>query len=345
MDRQPRGRWAPTPSGFLHLGNARTALWTWLSARSRGGKLVFRLEDLDGPRTVPGAAAAGEEDLRWLGLDWDEGPDRGGLHAPYVQSLRGAFYEAALDRLEAAGRLFPCGLSRLELERLASSAPHGKESSPYPREQRPLSLEPGWLEDLRRRLPRADAAIRFRVADGAEVVFEDRLWGQRRERVDLAVGDFVLRRRDGLWAYQLAVVVDDLEMGITEVVRGRDLLDSTARQIELIEALGGTRPEYLHLPLVLDAAGEKLSKRHQALTLRSLREAGVSPRRLTGYLAYSLGLLERPRDLAPAELLPLAVEESLRKEDFALPADLSAELRGLSPGAAGLPAGGWRTPA
>ena len=344
MERQLRGRWAPTPSGLLHVGNARTALWTWLSVRARGGTLVYRLEDLDGPRTVPGAAAAGEEDLRWLGLDWDEGPDLGGPHAPYVQSRRGAFYEAALDRLEAAGRLFPCRLSRLELERLASSAPHGKESSPYPREQRPSSLEPGWLADLRRRLPRADAAIRFRVADGEEVVFRDRLWGERRERVDLAVGDFVLRRRDGLWAYQLAVVVDDLAMGISEVVRGRDLLDSTARQIELIAALGGRRPEYLHLPLVLNAAGEKLSKRDRGLTLRSLREAGVPPRRLAGYLAYSLGLLERPRDLAPAELLPQAAEKALRAEDFALPADLAAELRGASPGGA-VPGGGWRRPA
>lgn len=349
---QPRGRWAPTPSGWLHVGNARTALWTWLSVRARGGALVFRLEDLDPPRILPGAAAAAEEDLRWLGLDWDEGPDVGGPCAPYVQSRRGAFYAAAIDRLAAAGRLFPCRLSRLELERRVSSAPHGPESSPYPPELRPGQLPAGWLEELRRLAPgatagaapgEAGAAIRFRVAEGEQVVFNDLLFGERRERVDLAVGDFVLQRRDGLWAYQLAVVVDDLAMGITEVVRGRDLLDSTARQIQLIEALGGERPAYTHLPLVLNAAGEKLSKRDHGLTVRSLRQAGVAPERLCGYLAYSLGLLPEPRPLAPAGLLPLADPARLRREDFALPEDLAAA---LSPGAAADPrAGGWRTPA
>lgn len=337
---KPRGRWAPTPSGWLHVGNARTALWTFVSARARGGTLVWRLEDLDGPRTVPGAAAAAEEDLRWLGLDWDEGPGIGGPFAPYIQSQRGGIYESALDRLAAAGRIFPCRHSRQELERLVSSAPHGPESSPYPRELRPRSLPEGW-----RTLGEAfgAAAIRFRVEDGEEVVFADRLFGERRERVDLAVGDFVLKRRDGLWAYQLAVVVDDLAMEITEVVRGRDLLDSTARQIQLIEALGGRRPEYTHLPLVLNAAGEKLSKRDQGLTLRSLRAAGVAPERLVGYLAWSLGLLARPRPATPRELLPLYQSARLRREDFALPADLAATLR---PEAADLrAAGGWRTPA
>jgi glutamyl-tRNA synthetase len=333
----PRGRWAPTPSGLLHLGNARTALYTWLSVRSRGGTLVWRLEDLDPPRILPGAAAAAEEDLRWLGLDWDEGPGPGGPFAPYVQSRRYAFYEAALDKLAAAGRLFPCRLSRQDLERLVSSAPHGPEASPYPRELRPRELPANWLDDLRRAGPKADAAIRFKVADGEEVAFTDRVFGERRERVDLAVGDFVLKRRDGLWAYQLAVVADDLAMEIGEVVRGRDLLDSTARQIQLIEALGGRRPEYAHLPLVLNADGEKLSKRDRALTLGSLREAGVSPRRLSGYLAFTLGLLDQPRELSPAELLPFAAAP-IRREDFVLPADLSrpeALLRG----------GGWRTPA
>lgn len=341
MDR-PRGRWAPTPSGMLHVGNARTALWTWISVRARGGSLVWRLEDLDGPRILPGAAVAAEEDLRWLGLDWDEGPGIGGPCGPYVQSLRSGFYEAALDRLAAAGRIFPCRHSRQELDRLASSAPHGPESSPYPRELRPRELPAGWRT---RAGAAGDAAIRFRVADGEEVVFEDRLFGERRERVDLAVGDFVLKRRDGLWAYQLAVVVDDLAMEISEVVRGRDLLDSTARQIQLIAALGGRRPEYTHLPLVLNAAGDKLSKRDQGLTLRALREAGIAPERLVGYLAWSLGLTEEPRDASPRELLGLYAGARLRQEDFALPADLAAELSRPRRPAADLRAGGWRTPA
>ena len=345
--RRPRGRWAPTPSGWLHLGNARTALWTWLSVKSRGGALVYRLEDIDAPRTLAGAAAAGEEDLRWLGLDWDEGPGLGGAYGPYVQSQRQAFYEAALDTLAAAGRLFPCRLSRLELERLTSSAPHGPETSPYPASLRPRELPPDWLAALRARAAaggEAGAAIRFRVGS-EEVRFTDLLFGERSERVDLAVGDFVLKRRDGLWAYQLAVVVDDLEMAIDEVVRGRDLLDSTARQIQLLEALGGSRPRYTHLPLLLNAAGDKLSKRDQALTVAALRESGVTPRRLCGYLAYTLGLLAAPAEVSPAELLPRVAGANLRREDFVLPADPLAALTGaLNRPAADRRCGEWRTP-
>ncbi len=346
VSASPRGRFAPTPSGLLHVGNARTALGSWLSVRARGGNLVWRLEDLDPPRIVAGAADAAAEDLRWLGLDWDEGPEAGGPYAPYVQSQRSAVYEAALDRLAAAGRLFPCRYSRLEIERLVSSAPHGKEKGPpYPRELRPSELPGAWLEKLRHQGKEAEAAIRFAVA-AEEVCFEDQLFGEQRERVDLAVGDFVLKRRDGLWAYQLAVVADDIAMGIDEVVRGRDLLDSTARQIQLIEALGGNRPAYLHLPLVLNAQGEKLSKRDAGLTLRALREAAIPPERLVGFLAYGLGLLECPRDLSARELLPRYDLSLLRREDFLLPSDLASVLSVsvLRRSAADLrEVGGWQT--
>jgi glutamyl-tRNA synthetase len=215
-----------------------------------------------------------------------------------------------LLRLERAGRLFPCTLSRRDLQDLAS-APHGgaqdardardAREPPYPREQRPPAVDAAWLSDLRTG-KRTDAAIRFRVDDAA-VSFRDRLQGTVIERVSETVGDFVLRRRDGLYAYQLAVVADDIAMEIDDVVRGADLLDSTARQIQLIEALGGRRPTYAHVPLVRNARGEKLSKRDAGLTIRALREAGVRAERVVGYLAHSLGLIDRVIDVDPARLV------------------------------------------
>ena len=292
--------------------------------RSRGGVFLWRVEDLDPPRVVPGMAAAQREDLAWLGLDWDEGP--------YVQSERSALYEEALARLAAAGPLFPCRRSRKDLQAMAS-APHGRDGgAPYPAAFRPPHLEPGWYERLRG-AGRPDAALRFRV-DERPVLWSDRVvddGNARSERLDETVGDFVLKRRDGLYAYQLAVVVDDLAMGIDDVVRGADLLDSTARQIRLIEALGGTPPAYAHVPLVVDAQGEKLSKRDQGLTLRSLREAGVAAETLAGWLAWSLGLLERPEPCPPADLVPLFAWERIRREEVRLPQDPAAFSRALSP--------------
>lgn len=317
----PRGRYAPSPTGLIHVGNARTALVAWLSVRSRGGAFVWRLEDLDPPRVVPGMAEAAMEDLRWLGLDWDEGPDAGGPHEPYIQSLRSTLYEEAVDRLSAAGRLFPCRRSRKDLQTLAS-APHGPEgSAPYPIAFRPERLDPDWLDRLRSS-ERPDAALRFLVHD-RPVEWLDRVHGLQTERVDRTVGDFVLKRRDGLWAYQLAVVVDDLLMEIDEVVRGADLLDSTARQIQLIEALGGRPPAYAHVPLVVNAHGEKLSKRDAGLTLRSLREAGVRPEALAGCLGWSLGLLDRPESCAAAELIARFSWERIGNESWVLPEDLA----------------------
>ncbi len=328
--KPPRGRWAPSPTGPLHIGNARTALAAWLSVRSRGGTFVWRTEDLDPPRVVPGMAEAIRADLTWLGLDWDEGPDVGGPHAPYAQSARGPFYEEALARLAAAGRLFPCRRSRRELESV-SSAPHGLDwQLPYPADFRPRHLPPGWYEELARAEP-PDAALRFRV-DDRPVRFVDRVHGPVEERVDLAVGDFVLKRRDGLYAYQLAVVVDDLAMGIDEVVRGADLLGSTARQIQLIEALGGEVPAYAHVPLVVGKGGEKLSKRDGALDLASLRAGGISPEVLTGHLAWSLGLLDRPEPCRPAELVPAFRWERVRRGEWEVRGD-----RGWLPEAEGTP--------
>jgi glutamyl-tRNA synthetase len=260
-------------------------LAAWASTRSVGGRFVYRVEDLDGPRAVPGSVERQIEDAQWLGLDWDEGPGVGGRNGPYRQSERGAVYEAALRGLSKGDHLFPCRVSRKDLQELAS-APHGHDGlPPYPVELRPPRLAPGWFDD---EAARADAALRFRVEAG-EVAFQDRVVGRVVESVRQSVGDFVLKRRDGVYGYQLAVVVDDLAMGVTEVVRGMDLLDSTARQILLIRALGGDPPVYAHVPLLVNADGEKLSKRDGALTVRALREAGVEADALVGWLAATLG--------------------------------------------------------
>ncbi len=314
------GRFAPSPTGDLHVGSALAALAAWASARSAGGRFVYRVEDLDGPRAVPGSSERQIEDARWLGLDWDEGPDVGGPHGPYRQSERDALYEAALQRLAKAGHLFPCRVSRKDLLELAS-APHGADGlPPYPVALRPRDLAPDWFD----RGPR-DAALRFAVEAGA-VAFEDRVVGRVVEDVRQSVGDVVLKRRDGVYAYQLAVVVDDLAMGVTEVVRGMDLLDSTARQIRLIEALGGTVPTYAHVPLLVNARGEKLSKRDGALTVRSLREAGVSSEALVGWLAAALGQGEGAR--TATEVARAFDMGRVRPEPVRVPDDLADALRG-----------------
>jgi glutamyl-tRNA synthetase len=322
--KPPRGRYAPSPTGPIHAGNARSALVAWLSARQRGGTFVWREEDLDPPRVVPGMAERQRADLAWLGLDWDEGPDVGGPCGPYRQSQRSELYEAALAELAAAGRLFPCRRSRRDLAAIAT-APHGPDGlPPYPAAFRPRRLDEGWFAALCR-APRPDAALRFRAGE-REVRFVDRIQGEQVERVDLAVGDFVLKRRDGFYAYQLAVVVDDLRMGIDDVVRGADLLASTARQLQLLEALGGPVPAYAHVPLVLGERGEKLSKRDPAPTLAGLRAAGASPEQVVGYLAFSLGLLPTARACRPADLLPELDWRRIGTADFVAPADFTARV-------------------
>ena len=309
------------------MGNARSALLAWLSVRSRGGSFLWRLEDLDPPRALAGAAEQALDDLAWLGLDWDEGPDVGGKFGPYEQSKRSDFYDQALRHLAEQGRLFPCRLSRKDLRALAT-APHGPSGAPYPASLRPTDLPANWQHDFfQDNAP--DAALRFRVHD-QPVRYLDRLHGERVERVSETVGDFVLKRRDGLYAYQLAVVVDDLAMGVDEVVRGVDLIDSTARQIQLIEALGGDEPTWVHVPLIVDQHGEKLSKRHQSLTLASLREVGVEPDRLTGYLAWSAGLLDEDRPINAKALIEDFDWQRIRLEPFFLRENLAQRLAGAT---------------
>ena len=321
--QQKRGRYAPSPTGYLHVGNARTALVAWLSIRSVQGRCIWRIEDLDGPRVVPGMAKAAEEDLHWLGLDWDEGHSQGGPFKPYIQSLRHSYYEEALQVLLDKGYLFPCSYSRKDIQHL-SSAPHGPSNyNPYPISLRPKNLKENWYRDLNNKLHKENAspvvaAIRFKVSD-TTISFTDRVFGNVEECVRETVGDFVLKRRDGMYAYQLAVVVDDLAMDITEVVRGTDLLASTSRQLLLIHALGGTVPEYAHVPLVRNAKGEKLSKRDESLTLRALKEKGVTAEQLLGYMAYSLGLVASLRACTLQEVLDQFSWSRLNKEDIILP--------------------------
>jgi glutamyl-tRNA synthetase len=291
-----RGRFAPSPTGDLHIGSVATALVTWLAARSAGGRLVLRIEDLDGPRVVPGCAERQMADLEWLGLDWDEGPDRGGEDAPYRQSERSAAYEAALHHLRERGLLYFCDCSRAEVARIAS-APHvGEEGPRYPG----LCRRYGVAERRWRRPP----ALRLAVPDRT-VELVDRLQGPVRQDVRASVGDFVLKRGDGVYSYQLAVVVDDLAMGITEVVRGSDLLSSAPRQVLLAELLGGRAPGYAHAPLVVAGDGARLAKRARGVSLRDHRAAGRPAGRVVADVARMLGLLDagEPDEIAPAELL------------------------------------------
>lgn len=281
-----RGRYAPSPTGHLHLGNARTALLAWLHARAAGGAFVMRIEDLDPGRSRAHFERDLLQDLRWLGLDWDEGPDVGGPHGPYRQSERTDRYEAAVSRLET----YPCTCTRREV-REASSAPHGAEP-----------VYPGTCVRGPAH-PDRPAALRWRTPAGA-VEVDDLVCGPRREDVRRAVGDFVLQRADGAFGYQLAVVVDDAAMGITHVVRGQDLIGSTPRQCLLQAALGVPRPVHAHVPLVRGPDGDKLSKRHGRPDLYALRTGGADPRRVVAQLARTLSLV--PPDVeavSPGELV------------------------------------------
>ncbi len=293
------GRLAPSPTGYVHLGNAWAFLLAWLAARARKGVLVLRLEDIDPQRSRPEFAAALLQDLRWLGLDWDQGPDVGGPLGPYEQSRRASAYAQALARLEAAGLTYPCFCTRKEL-RLLAAAPHVDDAgAPYPGTCRQLSAM------QREALFRSGrkAAVRLRCPD-ASVAFEDALLGPQSFRLAECVGDFALRRSDGVVAYQLAVAVDDALMGVNQVVRGRDILPSTPRQIALLRLLGHDAPAYAHIPLLLDGEGQRLAKRHQSLALRALRERGASARRIVGLLSRLAGLTPRGLPGSPAELLP-----------------------------------------
>jgi glutamyl-tRNA synthetase len=265
------GRYAPSPTGDLHLGNARTALVAWLWARRAGGRFLLRFEDLDSARVRPGCAQEQADSLAWLGLDWDG--------ASIAQSERAERYEAALAALRERGLVYECFCSRADVRR-AASAPHGPDGPIYSGLCRDLTAS----ERAARRSQAREPSLRVRMEGES--------------------GDIVLRRGDGVVAYQLAVVVDDAAQGVTHVVRGADLVDSTARQLELYRLLTlNPVPEHAHVPLLLGPDGERLAKRHGAVGLAELRAKGADPRALVGWLAHSAGLLEGARPCAPAELV------------------------------------------
>lgn len=267
-------RLAPSPTGALHLGNARTFLVNWLMARQRGWRVVLRIEDIDGPRVKRGADAGAIEDLKWLGFDWDEGP--------VYQSHRLAAYVAALGRLGERGCTFYCACSRKDIEQ-AASAPHAGDGAViYPGTCRNIAWDTDRIDEF---------AVRFRVPE-ATVSFEDRFAGRQSFDAARQLGDFVIRKNDGTPAYQLAVVVDDAEGGVTQVVRGDDLVESTPRQILLYRALGweGRIPDYWHLPLVVGTDGRRLAKRHGDTRLVHYRERGVAAGRVLELLGRWCGI-------------------------------------------------------
>jgi glutamyl-tRNA synthetase len=291
-----RGRLAPSPTGYLHVGHARTFWTASQRAREAGGTLVMRMEDLDPERSKAAYAEAAIEDLRWLGIRWQEGPDKGGPFAPYQQSRRRAIYLAAWRKLLRRGYLYPCKCSRKDLD-TALGAPHERVTGgAYDPQQsgklEPLDDEPiypGTCRNLQGKAPQLPGPTvsdietpdginwRFRVPDGETVEFEDKNLGMQRFVAGEDFGDFVVWRRDGVPSYQLACVADDASMGITEVVRGADLLKSTARQILLNRALGLDSPIWYHCRLVVDHNRRRLAKRHDSLSLRSMRQRGLTP--------------------------------------------------------------------
>lgn len=272
MSPSYRGRIAPSPTGLLHLGHGRTFWIAAERARMAGGTLLLRNEDLDGARARVEFVEAFLRDLRWLGIEWQEGPDTGGPNGPYSQSQRLPLYRAAFEELRNRGFLFPCTCSRKDIQS-AISAPHAADDEPvYPGTCRDGTI--AGTGDAGR------VSWRFRVPEGRRIRFADALAGPQSFVSGCDFGDFVVWRHDDLPSYQLACVVDDAAMGITEVVRGADLLVSTARQILIYEALGRMPPAFAHCPLATDARGVRLAKRHAALSLHALRESGHDPVRL-----------------------------------------------------------------
>jgi glutamyl-tRNA synthetase len=287
-----RGRLAPSPTGYLHLGHAHTFGIAAARVEQAGGTLVLRNEDLDRDRCRAEFVAAMYEDLRWLGLRWQEGPDVGGPHAPYRQSERLPLYRELLARLHEGGWIYPCHCSRQDVLR-ALSAPHAGEEEPvYPGTCRPAAgVRPAFVA--------GGVSWRFRVPEGETIGFHDGRLGWQAQTAGRDFGDFLVWRKDDFPAYQLAVVADDAAMGITEVVRGEDLLTSTARQLLLYRAFGWTAPAFYHCTLLTDGHGVRLAKRHDALSLRALRAKGVTPETARAGDFHGRVLARSPDEAAP----------------------------------------------
>lgn len=300
----------------MHLGNAKIALLSWLQMRAANGVFLLRIEDIDLQRSRPEKSVQIMDDLRWLGLDWDEGPGALAPHSPYFQSQRLELYADALNRLEAEGLLYPCYCSRAELHGIAG-APHGlaSEGAPYSGACRRLTKTER-AERARRKTP----SLRFALPEVPQdqlLCFQDGIAGAQQFSPGRG-GDFVVRRADGMYSYQLAVTVDDALMEITDVLRGDDLLDSTPRQIQLYRALGRGEqiPSFAHAPLLLGADGTRLAKRHGDLSIASLRSDGVLPTTLIGWLAYVSGLIDHFEPLTASDLIAEFALEKLHQEPF-----------------------------
>ena len=305
------GRRAPSPTGAQHVGNARTYLAAWLSARSAGGAVKLRIEDIDSPRIKPGAAEQAMADLRWLGLDWDG--------EPVVQTARLSHYEAALDALKRQELVYPCTCTRTDVA-AAASAPHAGDEVTYPgtcSHRRAADAAPLVAEVK-------PFAWRFRVTDSP--AFVDHFAGPQRIDLTRGGGDFVVWKSAGTPAYQLAVVVDDAAAGVTEVVRGDDLIPSTPRQLLLYRALGHTPPEFAHVPLVVGEDGRRLAKRHGDTRLAALRAAGVTAEALAGLLAWSCGWQERIEPISPRALLGRFRLSAIPPRPFVLTAALLKQI-------------------
>ncbi len=297
-EKTPVGRFAPTPSGRMHLGNVFTALLAWLSVKSRGGEMVLRMEDLDTQRTSEEYAEILRRDLLWLGLTWDRETEK--------QSRRSRAYEDYFEKLAHMGLLYPCYCTRSQLHSV--NAPHLSNGTyVYPGTCRDLT------EEQRRQMQR-QPAWRIRVPD-KNWEFADLLQGSYRENLETDCGDFVVRRADGVYVYQLAVTVDDGEAGVTEVVRGRDLLSSAPRQMYLQELFGFAHPQYAHVPMLLASDGRRLSKRDGDMDLGQIQKNSTAPQ-LIGQLACAAGLLEKPEAVSAKELAVHFSWEKVSREDI-----------------------------
>ncbi|MBR5069273.1 MAG: tRNA glutamyl-Q(34) synthetase GluQRS [Bacteroidales bacterium] len=304
-----KGRFAPSPTGRMHLGNVYSALLSWLSVRSQGGTWVLRIEDLDPQRSHRIYAEQIEDDLHWLGLDWDEGglenmpanPSSQQGSVSYIQSERGTIYTHYLNKLKEKGLTYPCYCTRADI--MATQAPHEADGRVvYAGTCRPKNLDQAW-SNVDSHPSGRKPATRIIVPD-EEISFVDAHYGPLSVNLARHCGDFVLRRADGAWAYQLAVVVDDALMGITEVVRGRDLLLSAPQQIYLYRLLGFEVPTFCHLPLLCNETGQRLCKRDKSLDMGEIRRSGRSPESVLGQLAFYAGIIDRPEPVSALELVP-----------------------------------------
>lgn len=307
MTRRPTGRFAPTPSGRLHLGNLLCAMLAYLSVRSQDGRFLLRIEDLDVPRCPKRLSVQAMEDLKWFGFRWDE--------EPLWQSERTDVYESHLEKLQQKELVYPCFCTRAQLH--ASVAPNlGDTQYVYPRTCAHLTkTQIDALAQTR------NPATRLRVPDEV-LAFEDGLFGHQEENLARDCGDFILRRSDGLFGYQLAVVVDDALSGVNEVVRGRDILSATPRQMYLLRELGYPIPNYIHIPLLMDSEGRRLAKRDRDLDLTALSRRFTADE-LIGKLAFSAGLLEEERAVSLEQLIPLFDWTKVKRDDMRLPKSLS----------------------